>query len=101
MLKNINMTAILTYLNYIKLLQEGEVYSSTEKKNGKNVKQNIDFVFVMSEVIQEALDQPFAFFNLYATKPCENELASSPQNNTSLPSHPPKRERIQGAVGSS
>ena len=53
------------YLNNIKLLQKCKVNPGTEQKDGEYVKKNIHFSFLMSQIVQEALHKPFAFFDLH------------------------------------
>lgn len=53
------------YLNDIKLLQKSIINASMKKEDGEYIEKNIDFSFVVSQIIQEAFDKPLAFFHLY------------------------------------
>lgn len=52
------------YLNNVKLPQKGVVNPTMEQENRENIEKNIDFRFFMSQIVEEALDKPFALFYL-------------------------------------
>lgn len=47
-----------------------------KQKDGKDIKKNIDFSLVMSQVIEEAFHKPFAFFDL--------QIKEEPERHTSV-----------------
>ena len=53
-----------TYLNDIELLQKGIINAGMKQENGEDIKKNIDFIFIMTQIVQEAFDKPLAFFHL-------------------------------------
>lgn len=63
------------YLNDIKLLQESIINASMKQEDGEYIKENIHFRFVMSQIIQEAFDKPFAFFHLHSDNHDERSLS--------------------------
>jgi len=53
------------HLNDIEFLEKSIVDASVVQENGRDIKENIHFILIMPQMIEEAFYKPFAFFDLH------------------------------------